>query len=76
MLLHTTLNITSSYTEMRLNDFRLLLEKGQWSEADKIKIKNLNEDFKKIPELVSPLIVGEYKRLAIQYADKLMTLQK
>ena len=67
---------SSSYTEMRLNDFRLLLEKGQWSEADKIKIKNLNEDFKKIPELVSPLIVGEYKRLAIQYADKLMTLQK
>ncbi len=67
---------SSSYTEMRLNDFRLLLEKGQWSEADKIKIKNLNEDFKKIPELVSPLIVGEYRRLAIQYADKLMTLQK
>lgn len=67
---------SSSYTEMRLNDFRHLLEKDQWTEADEVKVKNLNEDFKKIPEVVSPLIVGEYKRLAIQYADKLMTLQK
>lgn len=67
---------SSSYSEMRLNDFQHLLEKDQWTEADKVKVKNLNEDFKKIPELVSPLIVGEYKRLAIQYADKLMTLQK
>lgn len=65
----------SSYSEMRLNDFRRLLEKAQWSEADRIKIKNLKEDFEKIPEVVSPLIVGEYKRLSIQYADKLMTLQ-
>ena len=65
----------SSYSEMRLNDFRHLLEKAQWSEADRIKIKNLKEDFEKIPEVVSPLIVGEYKRLSIQYADKLMTLQ-
>lgn len=65
----------SSYSEMRLNDFRRLLEKAQWSEADRIKIKNLKEDFEKIPEVVSPLIVGEYKRLSIKYADKLMTLQ-
>lgn len=65
----------SSYSEMRLNDFRCLLEKAQWSEADRIKIKNLKEDFEKIPEVVSPLIVGEYKRLSIQYADKLMALQ-
>lgn len=65
----------SSYSEMRLNDFRCLLEKAQWSEADRIKIKNLKEDFEKIPEVVSPLIVGEYKRLSIKYAVKLMTLQ-
>jgi len=65
----------SSYSEMRLNDFRRLLEKAQWSEADRIKIKNLKEDFEKIPEVVSPLIVGEYKRLSIKYADKLMALQ-
>ncbi len=65
----------SSYSEMRLNDFRRLLEKSQWTESDKIKVKNLKDDFEKIPEVVSPLIVGEYKNLAIQYADKLMTLK-
>lgn len=64
----------SSYTEMQLNRLKGLLEKADWSEADKLEVKRLTTDFEKIPEAISPLIVGGYRQLAVKYANRIKEL--
>lgn len=64
----------SSYAEMQLNTLKELLGKEVWTEADKVEIKQLKSDFEKIPETISPLIVGEFRQVIIQYAEKLKNL--
>lgn len=64
----------SSYAEMQLDRFKYLLAKKELSDAEKVEIKLLKSDFEKITEALSPLIVGEFRQIAIQYADKLNSL--
>ena len=64
----------SSYAEMQLNTLKELLGKEVWTEADKEEIKQLKSDFEKIPETISPLIVGEFRQIVIQNAEKLKNL--
>ena len=64
----------SSYAEMQLNTLKTLLEKNVWTDSDKIEIKQLTSDFDKIPETISPLIVGEYRQLAVKYANRIKEL--
>jgi hypothetical protein len=64
----------SSYAEMQLNTLKGLLGKEVWTEADKVEIKQLKSDFEKIPETISPLIVGEFRQIVIQNAEKLKNL--
>lgn len=64
----------SSYAEMRLDKFKTLLAKEELSDAEKVEIKLLKNDFEKIAEAVSPLIVGEFRQVAIQYAEKINSL--
>ena len=64
----------SSYAEMQLETLRNLLEKEVWTDSDKVEIKQLKSDFEKIPETVSPLVVGGFRQMMIQYADKLKSL--
>ena len=64
----------SSYAEMQLETFKKLLSKEELSDADKVEIKQLKSDFEKITEVVSPLIVGEFRQIVIQNAEKLKSL--
>lgn len=64
----------SSYAEMQLETFKKLLAKDELSDADKVEIKQLKSDFEKITEVVSPLIVGEFRQIVIQNAEKLNSL--
>ena len=64
----------SSYAEMQLETLRNLFEKETWTDADKVEIRQLKSDFENIPETVSPLVVGEFRQMMIQYADKLKSL--
>ena len=64
----------SSYAEMQLETLKKLLEKEIWTDSDKVEIKQLKSDFEKIPETVSPLVVGGFRQMMIQYADKLKSL--
>lgn len=64
----------ASYMEMQLHTFKKLLEKDCLSNAERIELKQLKSDFEKIPETVSPLVVGEFRRLLIQYTEKLKEL--
>ena len=64
----------SSYAEMQLGTFKKLLAKDELSDADKVEIKQLKSDFEKITEVVSPLIVGEFRQIVIQNAEKLNSL--
>ena len=66
----------SSYMEMRLNTFKTLLEKKELSNGEKEQLTNLIADFEKISEAASPLIVGEFMQLKVEYSDKINTLQK
>lgn len=59
----------SSYTEMQLDTLENLLKKGPLSEADKSTIRHLMTDLDKVPESVSPNIVGSYLSLKIKYAS-------
>lgn len=64
----------SSYAEMQLETFKKLLAKEELSDADRVEIKQLKSDFEKITEVVSPLIVGEFRQIVIQNAEKLSRL--
>ena len=64
----------SSYAEMQLETFKKLLSKEELSDAEKVEIKQLKSDFEKITEVVSPLIVGEFRQIVIQNAEKLSSL--
>lgn len=64
----------SSYAEMQLDTFKKLLAKEELTDADKVEIRQLRSDFEKIAEVASPLIVGEYRQIVIQNAEKLKSL--
>jgi predicted ATP-binding protein involved in virulence len=64
----------SSYVEMQLARFKELLAKEALSDADKVELKQLKSDFEKINEVVSPLIVGEFRQVFIKNAEKLNSL--
>ena len=64
----------SSYAEMQLDNFRRLLAKEELSDAEKVEIKQLRCEFEKITETLSPLIVGEFRQIVIQNAEKLSSL--
>ncbi|MBR5911540.1 MAG: AAA family ATPase [Bacteroidales bacterium] len=64
----------ASYMEMQLNTFKNLLEKEHLTDSEIIELKQLKSDFEKIPETVSPLVVGEFRRLLIQYMEKFKEL--
>ena len=64
----------SSYAEMQLETFKKLLAKEELSDADKVEIRQLKSDFEKITEVVSPLVVGEFRQIVIQNAEKLSSL--
>lgn len=64
----------ASYVEMQLNTFKNLLGKEHLTDSEIIELKQLKSDFEKIPETVSPLVVGEFRRLLIQYTEKFKEL--
>ena len=64
----------SSYAEMQLATFKKLLAKEELSDADKVELKQLKSDFEKITEVLSPLVVGEFRQIVIQNAEKLKSL--
>ena len=59
---------------MQLETFKKLLAKEELSDADKVEIRQLKSDFEKITEVVSPLIVGEFRQTVIRNAEKLNSL--
>lgn len=66
----------SSYMKMRLDTLKALLEKEVLSNGDKEQLLSLISDFEKISEAASPLVVGEFMRLKVEYSDKINALQK
>ena len=66
---------SSSYAEMQLDKLKKLLEKETLLSSEKSELKSLIYDFDKIPEVVSPLIVGEYLRLKNQYIAVINSLE-
>lgn len=61
----------SSSVRMRLDELKDLLSKDSLSSSEQMSIRLLVEDFDKIPEAVSPSIVGEYLQMRVKYADKI-----
>ena len=66
---------SSSYAEMQLDKLKKLLEKETLLNSEKSELKSLINDFDKIPEVVSPLIVGEYLRLKNKYIAVINSLE-
>lgn len=64
----------SSYAEMQLETLKSLLKKELWTDADKVEIRQLKSEFEKISETASPMIVGGFRQMMIQNADKLKNL--
>ena len=59
---------------MQLNRLKELLEKENLSSSEKSELKHLNNDFDKIPEVVSPEIKGDYLQLKNEYFPKIQAL--
>lgn len=65
---------SSYYMDSQLANLRVLLEKEEMTSADKVLVKQLIVEFDKVSEVVSPVLVGEYMQLKIQYSDKIKAL--
>lgn len=65
---------TSSYMEMHLDRLEELLKKEVLSLSEKTELKDLICDFDKIPEVVSPKIIGKYLQLKNQHFAKINAL--
>ena len=64
----------SSYMGMQLNRLEELLKKEVLSLSEKTELKDLICDFDKIPEVVSPKIIGRYLQLKNQHFAKIKAL--
>ena len=64
----------SSYIKMQLNRLEELLKKETLSSSEKSELKHLNNDFDKIPEVVSPKMIGRYLQLKNEYFPKIQAL--
>ena len=64
----------SSYMGMQLNRLEELLKKEMLSLSEKTELKDLICDFDKIPEVVSPKIIGRYLQLKNQHFAKINAL--
>ena len=64
----------SSYIGMQLNRLEELLKKEMLSLSEKSELKDLICDFDKIPEVVSPKIIGRYLQLKNQHFAKINAL--
>ncbi len=66
----------SSYARIQLDNLKELLEKEVLTEEEKKTVKLLNAGFEKIPEMISPILVGEYRQLVTLYSEKITRLQQ
>ena len=64
----------SSYMGMHLGRLEELLKKEMLSLSEKTELKDLISDFDKIPEVVSPKIIGRYLQLKNQHFAKINAL--
>lgn len=64
----------SSYIDMRLKQLEELLASDELSDVELVELKHLIEDFNKIPEAASPMVVGRYRQLRIANMTKLKQL--
>ena len=64
----------SSYMGMQLGRLEELLKKEMLSLSEKSELKHLINDFDKIPEVVSPKIIGRYLQLKNQHFPKIKAL--
>ena len=64
----------SSYMGMQLSRLEELLKKEMLSLSEKSELKDLICDFDKIPEVVSPKIIGRYLQLKNEYFPKIQAL--
>ena len=64
----------SSYMGMQLGRLEELLKKETLSLSEKTELKDLICDFDKIPEVVSPKIIGRYLQLKNQHFAKIQAL--
>ena len=64
----------SSYMGMQLGRLEELLKKETLSLSEKTELKDLICDFDKIPEVVSPKIIGRYLQLKNEYFPKIQAL--
>lgn len=65
----------SSYAEMQLDRLEVLLsQSAPLSASDAAAAKHILQDFNRIPESMSPLLVGRYGQLKVKFADKIKSL--
>lgn len=64
----------SSYMQMQLERLESLLKKTGLTDSDKYDIRQLVEDLDKVPESVSPNLVGAYMTIKNRYASVLKTV--
>lgn len=64
----------SGYSLGRYDELRRLLETRDLDEYGRLAARRLIADFEKIPEALSPELVGAYRQLAIRYSEKIKEL--
>ena len=64
----------SSDLRIRLNTIKELLEKRELTDGEKNSLKEYIIAFDKIPEAISPSIIGEYLQAKIKHSEKIKTI--
>lgn len=63
--------LESNNVRMRLDELSKLLSKDVLTSSEQMDVKLLIEDFEKIPEALSPSVVGEFLQIKLKYADRI-----
>lgn len=64
----------SNNVRTRLDELTKLLSKEDLTPSEQMDVKLLVEDFEKIPEALSPSVIGEFLQIKLKYADKIKTV--
>ena len=64
----------SNNVRMRLDELTRLLSKDYLTSSEQMDVKLLVEDLEKIPEALSPSVVGEFLQIKLKYADKIKSV--
>ena len=64
----------SNYTKARLEQLHGLIEKEQLTYEEKETVRQIIDDFRKMSEVASPALIGQFNKLLIDHSENIKSI--